>query len=320
MPTTVDEVAVATVRPGEPVLSRPEPTHRRMARWVPALVTAARPRQWPKNLLVLAAPLAARVMGRPGSLLATLGATAAFTVAASGVYLINDTLDRDRDRLHPLKRYRPVASGRLPVALAAGVGIGLVVGAVAGTALLSSAATTLVIAGYVAMSIAYSLGLKRLAWVDLIIVTTGFVLRPLAGAFAVAVPVSGWFLAVSCCAALFVVTAKRQAELQLLGPTAFAHRAALRGYGLRRLRRTRDLAQVGTVVAYLGWALTRPSAAGRWWETASAVFVAAALWRYARHNDAGSGGAPEDALFGDHVLQGFGVAFAGLFLVGLGGV
>ena len=147
------------------------------AHWLAAVITTARPRQWPKNLLVLAAPLAAASQGRDDGTGYALVALAAFTAASGAVYFINDVADAGRDRRHPVKSRRPVASGALPagqaVALAAVASIlALASGLVIGAPWLSGT-----IAAYLSLSLAYSLALKHVPVVELACVASGFVLR-----------------------------------------------------------------------------------------------------------------------------------------------
>jgi decaprenyl-phosphate phosphoribosyltransferase len=268
-----------------------------------ALLQASRPKQWPKNVLTLAPVLAAGAWGRVGVLSAGTVALVAFTLVASAVYLVNDVADAAHDRAHPVKRHRPVASGRLPVrwALAAAV--------VAGAGAFVFAGATHhgelggVLAGYLAVSLAYSLGLKKVPGLEILIVAYGFVWRPVAGAEATGIAASGWFLEVCCGAALTVAIGKRLAELARLQDTAAAHRSSLRFYRTGWLRWARRLSSVATVTCYLGWAVTRWHGVAMLVAIASALPVAFALYRYASRNDRGHGGAPEDLLLRDRPLQ-----------------
>ncbi len=181
------------------------------------LVRTARIRQWPKNLLVFAAPGAAGVLTHPGPLLRSLVAFAAFCAVASGTYFINDAVDAEADRAHPTKRRRPVAAGTVSRRLAVTVGSLLAAAGIgAGSALEWRLGLVLVI--YVGIQIAYSLFLKRQPIFDLAAVAAGFVLRAIAGAVAVPVPISEWFLIVATFGSLLMVTGKRVAEQAELGP------------------------------------------------------------------------------------------------------
>jgi len=139
-----------------------------------------RPRQWVKNVLVLAAPMAAGVVGQPSVLLATLVAFVSFSLAASGVYLINDARDVEADRAHPVKRYRPIAAGVLPVRLAYAVAVFLLLAAL-GLALLATWQLVAVTVVYEVVQLAYCFGLKHQPVLDICIVASGFLLRGIAG-------------------------------------------------------------------------------------------------------------------------------------------
>ena len=179
----------------------------------------ARPRQWPKNLLVFAAPLAGASLGRDDGLGYALVAAAAFTAAAAAVYFVNDVLDADRDRRHPVKRLRAVASGLLPRRARAGPGRAQRWRLAEAACLwLDMDALGLLVFVYFAVSLLYSAALKHLPVVELVFVASGFVLRALGGASATRVPPSGWFLLVCSLGALMVAIAKRFTELAVLGP------------------------------------------------------------------------------------------------------
>ena len=191
-----------------------------------ALLRLARPQQWTKNVLVLAAPGAAGVLLEGRSIVKTFIAFVCFCLAASGTYYWNDALDVDADRMHPKKRSRPVASGEVSVPTAQRFGSVLLVAAIA----LSFAATwhlALVVGGYVVITLAYSIWLKHEAVLDLAAVASGFVLRTVAGGVAVGVSISNWFLIVAASGAMFVVTGKRSAEHTELGQDAGLHRRSL---------------------------------------------------------------------------------------------
>jgi decaprenyl-phosphate phosphoribosyltransferase len=250
-----------------------------LSRWLAAVVRTARPRQWPKNLLVFAAPLAGATLGRDNGLGYALVAAAAFWCASAAVYFINDVADADRDRRHPRKRYRPIAAGDLPkshaIALAAlCVAAAMTAGFAIGEPLLTAAA-----GGYLGLSFLYSLGLKHIPVIELALVASGFLLRVLGGAAATHVKPSGWFLLVCSLGALGVVIAKRSSELAGLGAAAIRHRPALRWYRPAILRLSQYAAAALMVVTYLMWA-SGEQAGARDWHLISALPQAAALIRF----------------------------------------
>ena len=156
----------------------------RVPRTLPAgLLKAVRPRQWVKNVLVLAAPVAAGRVAETDVLLASLVAFVVFSLAASGIYLVNDALDVEADRAHPVKRYRPIAAGVVPRGLAYGLAVVLLLAALA-LSLLASWQLLVVIAVYEAVQLAYCFGLKHQAVLDICVVSSGFLLRGMAGGVA----------------------------------------------------------------------------------------------------------------------------------------
>jgi decaprenyl-phosphate phosphoribosyltransferase len=280
------------------------------------LLRAMRPRQWLKNLLVFTAPLAAGALGHPVVLGLSLVAFAAFTAASAGGYLLNDVRDLTADRLHPDKRLRPLAAGRISVSTAVIGGI-----ACAATAAAIAAVTddelVLIVVGYSLLTLAYAYGVKRVPGVEMLVVASGFVLRPLAGSFATGVAPSTWFLAVCCLAALAITVGKRRVELVRLGSSAASHRDALRHYSVATLRRIQILAVAVMTFAYVGWALTRATPDARTIDLLSLGPVLAAFLRVTALNGRGEGGAPEQLLLTDRYLQGLALLWFVLFVAGV---
>lgn len=292
--------------------------YRTRAGWLIAVVRTARPRQWPKNLLVFAAPLAGASLGRPYGLAYGLAAAAAFTAASSAVYFVNDVLDAERDRGHPHKRNRPVAAGTLPAAHALAVAAACAAAALAVGFWIGEPGLSAVIAGYLAASLAYTLGLKHVPVLELMLVASGFVLRALGGAVATRVPPSGWFLLVCSLGALMVAVAKRSMELAVLGQDAVAHRPAMRWYTAASLRLGQRCLIVAMVIAYVAWASGEQGSWARDWHLVSALPLAAALLRFSRLS-AGSASRPvEDLITRDPVMACCELTWLLMFAVGLG--
>jgi decaprenyl-phosphate phosphoribosyltransferase len=286
-------------------------------RWLKAVAQSTRPRQWPKNLLVFAAPLAGDSFGRAFGFWYALLAAAAFIAASSAVYLVNDVVDAERDRGHPYKRFRPVAAGRLPVrhalVLAAALAmIALGIGLVIGEPLLAA-----VVAAYLVVSFLYSAGLKHVPIIELGCVASGFVLRVVGGAAATHVPPSGWFLVVCSLGALMVAIAKRYTELTVLGTDSAAHRPAMRGYSLPVLRLTQRAVSVIMIVCYVLWASTEPHARTRFWHLVSSLALAAALIRFDRLTARATSRPVEDLIARDPVMVGCEITWLALFAIGL---
>lgn len=286
-------------------------------RWALAVVQATRPRQWPKNLLVFAAPLAGHTLGRPDGFWYALTAAVAFVAASSAVYLVNDVVDVERDRNHPYKRSRPIASGRLPISHAITVAICCVLAALGAGLAIGEPALTVVIAGYLLISFLYSAGLKHTPVIELGCVASGFVLRVLGGAVATHVPPSGWFLLVCSLGALMVAIAKRFTELTVLGADASRHRPAMRGYSAQALRIAQRVVSAVMVVCYVVWAANEPALRTRIWHLISSAALLAALTRFDRLTARATSKPVEDLIARDPVMVGCEVGWLVLFAIGL---
>jgi 4-hydroxybenzoate polyprenyltransferase len=213
-----------------------------------------RPEQWVKNAIVFAALVFGLRLLDPEAVLRSLAAFAVFCAASSSVYLVNDVFDRERDRLHPLKRMRGVASGRIsvPAALLAGVVLG--VSALAG-GFATSTGLGVVVALYLALNAAYSAVLKHVVMVDVIGIALFFVLRAVAGAAAIPVEISPWLVVCAFMVMLFVALGKRRAELAAL-EDALRHRPASRGYTLELLDQLMTVVVSATIVSYCLYTLS----------------------------------------------------------------
>ena len=283
-----------------------------------ALLVEARPKQWVKNLLVFAAPGAAAVLDQPKAFGQTAAAFACFCLAASGTYYLNDVADIEADRIHPTKRFRPIAAGEISPGLARTLGVIAVLGAIA-AAVAVDWHLSVVVAGYVALTTAYSHWLKHVAVVDVVGVAAGFVLRAIAGATAVHVPVSNWFFIVASFGSLFMVVGKRIAESSEMGDDAVSTRATLGTYSRPYLVQLQTVSTSVVLVGYCLWAFEKAAESGASvpWFQLSIVPFAVAILRYALLVDTGQGGAPEDVVIGDRALQVLGVVWAALFAIGV---
>lgn len=270
-----------------------------------AIIKAIRPRQWVKNLLVFAAPLAA--LGGDvhydyrDVLYRVSIAFAVFCMAASSIYLINDARDVEADRAHPTKRYRPIAAGVLPVGLAYGIAAGLAVACLAVSWWLTPQ-LALVMAVYLVIQLAYCFGLKHQAVLDICIVSSGFLIRAIAGGVAGGIPLSQWFLLVMAFGSLFMAAGKRYAELQLAERTGAKIRKSLESYTSTYLTFVWTLSATAVVVCYGLWAFERDGNAGSWFVVSMIPFTVAIL-RYAVDVDGGLAGEPEEIALRDRVLQ-----------------
>ena len=279
----------------------------RPASRLPAPIRAMRPRQWVKNFLVVLAPLAGGVLFQSDVLSGVGLAFVAFCLVSSAVYLLNDIRDVEEDRLHPRKRFRPIAAGELSILVAAVMGIVLGLGGLAlGFWTAPALGVTLVV--YVIIQILYSGVLKHLRVIDLAVVSSGFLLRAIAGGVAVSVPLSQWFLLVASFGSLFMVAGKRYSELVSVGAEA-GTRKSLDRYSVTYLRFVWILAAVLVVTFYSLWAFENPgtSRLGVPWTAISIAPFTLGMLQYALEVDAGEAGEPEDVVLHDHVLQGLGV-------------
>ncbi len=216
---------------------------------IAALFVSLRPRQWSKNLLVFAGLVFSRNLFDPADFLRSLVGFVAFCLLSSAVYLINDLADLESDRLHPLKRFRPIASGRLkpgPAKIAAVVAAAL---ALAGGWALDWRFGVVGLT-YFLMQLGYSFGLKRIVVLDVMTVAAGFALRAVAGTVLVHVTISSWLFVCTILGALFIALAKRRHELLFLENGGAAHRAVLEKYSEPLLDQMMAVATSSTVIAY----------------------------------------------------------------------
>jgi decaprenyl-phosphate phosphoribosyltransferase len=277
------------------------------------LLRACRPRQWSKNLLVLAAPCAAGVIDEPLLAVRVAGAFLVLCLISSATYLVNDVRDREQDRVHPRKRSRPVATGELSPRAALRIAAVLALVGI-GSATAITPGLGAVACGYLALTGSYSLWLRRIVVIDILAIAAGFVLRAIAGGVATDIYLSHWFVIVTASCAIYLVAAKRYAELrERTGPGPV--RATLRRYSLGHLRLTLLVAATVAAVAYTGWAFTRPTHIV-WYGLSIAPFL---LWlgRYAMLIGSGAGEAPEELILRDRTLLALTVTWSFLFLGGV---
>jgi decaprenyl-phosphate phosphoribosyltransferase len=282
-----------------------------------SLLAEARPRQWLKNVLVFAAPAAAGVLDQATELRNAVIAFVAMSLVASGTYFWNDLFDLEADRAHPEKKYRPIASGRVPIGVGRVVGTALLIGGCGVAALTGRWQTVAIVAFYAALTLSYTLVWKHIAVLDLVVVASGFVLRAAAGAVATDVVMSDWFVLVTTFGSLFIVTGKRYAELHELGDGATLTRATLGEYSLDYLRMVVAVSCGAALLSYCVWAFERKEAADSDWPFYELTIVPmlAALMRYllVLERGDGHGAAPEDVFSDDRVLQLLGAAWVILF-------
>ncbi len=278
-----------------------------------------RPRQWVKNVLVIAAAGAAGALAKDDVPVRVTLAFVAFCLLASGIYAINDVRDRHEDRVHPRKRYRPIAAGELEPMAAVVLGCGLIAAGLVLCALLRPLLLA-VGAGYLALTLSYTWIWRQIVVLDVLAIAGGFVLRAIAGGVAAPVTLSRWFMLVITFAAVLVAAGKRLAELRRTasdGPGSVARRRVLELYTPPRLRLILLASAAGALVAYCVWAFQVPDVGGVPWRPLTIIPFAACLLRYGFLVRDGRGEAPEDLLFADPVLLLAGAVWLVLFALGV---
>ena len=268
-----------------------------------AIFVSMRPRQWVKNLFVFAGLIFAQRLFSPAAWLA-LAAFAIFCGLSGAIYLFNDVADRERDRLDPRKRMRPIAAGRLAVGVAIGTGVVLVMGGLVLAALLSRAFFLTAFA-YVILLIAYSAWLKHIVIVDVLVVAGGFVLRAVAGAVVIGVEMSGWLLICTILLALFLALGKRRYEYLALDQDAVRHRPILAEYSPALLDQMIAVVTASTVTAYALYTMS-PETVAKFhthWLPATLPFVLYGIFRYLYLlYQRRLGGNPSELLLSDRAL------------------
>jgi len=268
------------------------------------LIAAVRPNQWTKNLLVFAALIFAQRLFDLRAVGESVAAFAVFCVLSGVVYLVNDVMDRESDRRHPLKSHRPIASGALSVRAAIIAAIVLATAGLAGAFALSRE-FGLVAVGYLGLQMLYSGPLKHIVVLDVLTLAIGFVLRAIAGAVAIDVDISHWLFVCTILGALFIALAKRRHELVLLGDGAAHHRPILEEYSPYLLDQMIAVVAASTLIAYIFYTISDETVAkfGTTWLDLTIPFALFGIFRYLYliHRRDG-GGNPSDLLFNDRPL------------------
>ena len=269
---------------------------------VRALVREARPKQWVKNGFLFAAILFAKQLTHPAALLHVLAAFALFSAVASAVYFFNDLRDRDADRRHPKKRFRPIAAGTISTPLALTVATTTLALALPLAFLLRPAFAALLLA-YVALQAAYTLWLKQQVLLDVFALAASFVLRAMAGAVVIAAPISPWLYVCTVLLSLCLGFAKRRHELMLLEAGAGSHRAVLDEYSATLLEEIIAVVTSATVMAYALYTFNAENLPTNHAMMFTIPFVLYAVFRYLYLvYRKGEGGSPEEVLFADRPL------------------
>lgn len=282
---------------------------------VRALLRLTRPQQWIKNAVVLAGLVFAEVTDQPRAVADASMAVLAFLLASSAIYVFNDLQDVEGDRRHPLKQNRPIASGAVGFKVARWFCGTLVVAAVAFSLAVSWSFLGIVTAYVVTMCL-YTLALKRIAILDVVVIALGFVMRAVGGAVAVDVPISSWLLVCAFLLALFLGFGKRRSEVVMLGESAVHHRQSLDGYTRPLLDQLVGISAVSALVSYAVYTLDASSVPESGVMVFTVPFVAFAIFRYLYLvYGKNLGGSPESLLYRDRWLLASVVVWGALALV-----
>lgn len=268
-----------------------------------SLLRLLRPRQWLKSAFVFVGLIFSHAWGDPALLARVLLAASAFSLAASAVYIGNDLADRERDRLHPEKRRRPLASGAVSVRAALLLGAACLAAALACAAAVSPLALGIVLL-YLALNVGYSLGLKHIVLLDVFIIAAGFMLRILAGTSGVGIVPSHWLLLCGLMLTLFLGFAKRRAELMALADDAASHRQVLDDYDPLLLDKLIGISAAATIVSYSLYTVSAETQAlhGDDRLIVSVPFVVYGIFRYLYRLHRGGGGDAANDFFTDRHL------------------
>jgi 4-hydroxybenzoate polyprenyltransferase len=279
---------------------------------------ALRPRQWAKNMVLFAGLMFSKSIFDPVSLGKVVAAFFVFCVAASGVYLLNDYLDREQDRHHPRKKLRPVASGRIHPPVALSMAVFLMACSLA-AGLLVDSGLFLMTAVYLAIETLYSIVLKRVVILDVFCIASGFLLRVLAGVVVIDVPISNWLLVCTIFLSLFLALGKRRAEILLLQEHATHHRSVLSEYSLSFIDQMITIVTASTVLSYVLYTLSAETISKFHTKNllVTSAFVIYGVFRYLyliyQKNE---GDAPDRLLFSDRpLLINLGLYAAAVFII-----
>ena len=269
-----------------------------------ALLKTMRLRQWTKNGFVFFALIFDKQLFVVDSFLRTLAGFFLFCLISSAVYLLNDISDMEADRKHPEKKHRPIASGQLPLNVAGGTALGLILISLSGAYLLAPA-LAIILAIYLGINILYSNWLKHVPILDVLIISTGFVLRVAAGVTLITVErFSPWLYVITTLFSLYIGFGKRRAEMTLLSQGAGSHRKVLDGYTLPLIDQYITIVSGTTIVTYSLYTFTAPNLPPNHSMMLTIPFVVYGIFRYLQLIQTGhAAGAPDEVALKDRPLQ-----------------
>jgi 4-hydroxybenzoate polyprenyltransferase len=267
-----------------------------------ALLIAMRPKQWTKNVLMFAGLIFSLRLFEPSLVLTSVFAFILFCLVSSIIYLVNDLADIESDRQHPIKRYRPIAAGRVRPWQA--VVLAVVLGAITiPAAFLINWRFGLLIVTYGLLNLAYSFGIKHIVILDVFAISAGFVIRVVAGAVAIEVAISPWLYVVTLLGALFIALNKRRHEITLLQDGASSHRRILQEYNPALLDQMTNIVTASIVMAYSLYTFSAENLPRNHSMMLTVPFVLYGIFRYLYLiHMKGAGGSPEDVILRDRPL------------------
>ncbi|TDL76484.1 decaprenyl-phosphate phosphoribosyltransferase [Peribacillus frigoritolerans] len=255
-----------------------------------------RPKQWTKNLIVFAAPLFSMQLMHEGVFLKSLIGFFLFCFVSSCVYILNDFVDRKADRMHPEKKHRPMASGALNPLLALTFGFLLLISSIWAANIFNSL-FAICLSIYFIINVLYSLKLKHIVLLDILLIASGFVLRAVGGALVINVPLTEWFLLCALWLSMFLAVSKRRHELFLLQKTQETHRKVLKNYSIALLDQYNSIFTTATIISYALFAFSSEHSEILMWSI-PLVLYGICRYLYLIHQE-GKGGKPEQVLLED---------------------
>ncbi|MAT38779.1 MAG: decaprenyl-phosphate phosphoribosyltransferase, partial [Ectothiorhodospiraceae bacterium] len=248
---------------------------------ISAIFQTMRPKHWTKNLFVLAPLLFSQHLFELSNILYAVAGFFLFSFISSSIYLLNDAIDAESDKLHPVKKHRPIAAGVLPKSIAYISSI-VLAGVTLGTAFITKTEFGYVLAGYFSLNVLYTLYLKKAVIVDVMTIAISFLLRIIAGAVIIAVPISEWLLICGSLLALFLGFSKRRHEISVMDEEASKHRPVLNEYNIGFLDQMISLVTASTLISYMLYTVDEDTVArfGSKYLIATVPFVLYGLFRY----------------------------------------
>ncbi len=279
--------------------------------WLRGLIRTMRLKQWTKNGFVFIPIFFDRQISHLDPLLRVLAAFVLFCIMSSAVYVLNDIVDVERDKQHPRKKHRPIASGLLPIPVAKVAAIALPVFSLGG-ALLFSPPLAIVLGLYYAKDLLYSFSLKNVVIVDVMVLASGFILRVVAGVVVINVTrFSPWLYVIIGMLALFLAVGKRRQELILLAERAHSHRATYKEYNLPLLDDMLRMVTTSVILTYTFYTFESQTALGGQWMLLTVPIAIYGIFRYLYLiHVKGEGGAPDEIVFKDRPLLISAIVFA----------